>query len=61
MKGDYKMLRFILLGISIVALMFFLEILLPKLKIKYLLYKEQKEAKKRKKAFKEKMNTLEIK
>lgn len=55
------MLRFILLGISIVALMFFLEILLPKLKIKYLLYKEQKEAKKRKKAFKEKMNTLEIK
>lgn len=55
------MLRFILLGISIVALMFFLEILLPKLKIKYLLYKEQKKAKKRKKAFKEKMNTLEIK
>lgn len=55
------MLKFILLGISIVAVMFFLDILLSKLKIKYLLFKEQKESNKRKKAFKEKMSKLEIK
>lgn len=55
------MLKFILLGISIVALIFFLEILLPKIKLKYLLHKELKETMKRRKAFNKKMQELEIK
>lgn len=55
------MLKFILLGISIVAIMFFLEIILPKIKIKYRLHKELNESKKRRKAFGKKMKELEIK
>ena len=55
------MLKFILLGIFIVAIMFFCEIILPKLKIKYRLRKELNETKKRRKAFGEKMKELEIK
>lgn len=55
------MLRFILLGISIVAIMFFCEIILAKLKIKYKLRKELNETKKRRKAFRKKMKELEIK
>lgn len=55
------MLKFILIGIFIVAIMFFFDVLLPKIKIKYLLHKELKEADKRKKAFGKKMKELEIK
>ena len=56
------MFKFILIGIGIVAIMFIIEVFIfPKLKLKYLLYKEQKETKKRRKAFADKMKTLEIK
>ena len=55
------MFKFILLGISIVAVMFFFDIIFPKIKIKYRLQKELKESMKRRKAFSEKMKELEIK
>ncbi len=55
------MFKFILIGIFIVMIMFLFELFLPKLKLKYHLYKEQKETKKRQKAFKKTMKRLEIK
>lgn len=55
------MLRFILLGISLVLIFTIFEFLLPKLKLKIRLYRELKETEKRRKAFKEKMKELEIK
>ena len=51
----------LLLGISLVLLLFIFDILLPKLKLKYRLYKELKEKKKRQDAFAKKMKELEIK
>lgn len=54
-------LRCLLLGISLVVLLFFFDILLPKLKLKYRLYRELKEKKKREQAFAKKMKELEIK
>ena len=47
--------RFVLLGISLVLLLFIFDILVPKLKLKYRLYKELKEKQKRQQAFKKKM------
>ena len=62
MKGANTMFfRFVLLGISFVVIMLFFDILLPKLKLKYRLYKELKEKKKREEAFAKKMKELEIK
>jgi hypothetical protein len=51
----------ILLGISLVVVLFIFDVLLPKLKLKYRLHKELKERKKKEKAFGEKMKELEIK
>lgn len=54
----------ILLGISLVVVLFIFDVLLPKLKLKYRLHKElkeRKERKKREKAFSKKMKELEIK
>ena len=53
--------RIIILGISFVFLLFFTEILIPKIKLKYRLHKELKEKKKRQEAFKKHMEELEIK
>lgn len=53
--------RFILLGISLVIVIFFFDILLPKIKLKYRLHKELKEKKKKQEAFRKKMKELEIK
>ena len=53
--------RCLLLGISLVVVLFFFDILLPKLKFKYRLFKELKEKKKREEAFAKKMKELEIK
>ena len=53
--------RFVLLGISFVVILFIFEILVPKIKLKYRLHKELQEKKKRQKAFKNKMKELEIK
>lgn len=55
------MLKFILLGILIVFVFSVLQFFLPRLKLKYRLYKELKETEKRKKAFNKKMKELEIK
>ena len=61
-KGEQKMfLRFVLLGISFVVILFIFDILVPIIKLKYLLNKKLKEKKKRQKAFKNKMKELEIK
>ena len=51
----------ILLGISLVVVLFIVDVLLPKLKLKYRLHKELKERKKREQAFAKKMKELEIK
>ena len=62
MKGDIRMFfRIIILGISFVFLLFFTEILIPKIKLKYRLHKELKKKKKRQEAFKKHMEELEIK
>ena len=53
--------KFVLLGIVIVVIIFFLDIILPKLSFKYKLYKEYLKTKKRKKEFRNKMKELEIK
>ena len=53
--------KFILLGISFVVILFLFEILLPKIKLKYRLYKELKEKKKKHQEFKKKVKELEIK
>ncbi len=53
-------LRCILLGISFFVILFILDILLPKLKLKYILHKELKIKKLREKAFGNKMKKLEI-
>ena len=53
--------RFVLLGISLVVILFVFDVLLPKLKLKYRLHKELKERKKRQEAFGKKMKELEIK
>lgn len=54
-------LRFLLLGIAFVVIIFIFDILLPKLKLKYRLHRELKEKKKRQEAFRKKMKELEIK
>lgn len=54
-------LRFVLLGISFVIVLFFMDVLLPKLKLKYRLHKELKAKKRKQEAFKNKMKELEIK
>lgn len=51
----------ILLGISLVVVLFIFDVLLPKLKLKYRLHKELKEKKRKQKAFRKKMKELEIK
>lgn len=54
-------LRFVMLGIAFVVILFTFDVLLPKLRLKYRLHKEYKERKKRQKAFGKKMKELEIK
>lgn len=55
------MLKFILIGIGIVALMLFFDIFYPKLLLKFRLYKESRDSQKRRKKFGKKMKELEIK
>lgn len=54
-------LKFVLLGISLTLIMFFFDVLLPKIKLKIRLHKELKDRKKKREAFKNKMKELEIK
>ncbi|MDO4283513.1 MAG: hypothetical protein Q4D02_07755 [Clostridia bacterium] len=53
----------LMLGIAffVILIIFLNNILLPKLKLKYILYKKQKLKKQRKDAFKNKIKELEIK
>lgn len=61
-KGVKKMaLRFALLVVCFVVLIFCLDYVLPKLIDKYRKYRELKNRKKRQEAFKKKMEELEIK
>lgn len=53
--------KFVLLGISLTIIIFILDVLLPKIKLKFRLFKEMKKKKQRQKAFKKKMKELEIK
>lgn len=62
MERRFKMfLKFVLLGISLTLIIFFFDVLLPKIKLKIRLHKELKDRKKKRKAFKNKMKELEIK
>ncbi len=54
-------LRFVLLGIAFVVILFVFEILIPKIKLKYRLHKELRLKKQRQEAFRKKMKELEIK
>ena len=53
--------KFVLLGIAFVVVIFFFDVLLPKLKLKYKLHKELKIKKQKQEAFRKKMKKLEIK
>lgn len=62
MERRFKMfLKFVLLGISLTLIMFFFDVLLPKIKLKIRLHKELKDRKKKREAFKNKIKELEIK
>lgn len=54
-------LRFVLLGLLIVFIIFFIDIILPKINFKYKMHRELIKTRKRQKAFKNKMKQLEIK
>lgn len=53
--------RFVLLGISLAAIIFIFDVNMPKIKQKYESRKKAKEREKRKAAFRKKMKELEIK
>lgn len=53
--------RFLLIGIFLAAIIFILDVNMPKIKQKYKVRKEKKERQKRKEAFRKKMKELEIK
>lgn len=54
-------LKFVLIGIIFTFIIFFIDTIWPKIKLKYKLHKELKEKEKRKKTFRDKMKELEIK
>ena len=54
-------IRCVLLGIFFAVLLFAFDYIFSKIKLKYRLHKELKEKKKRREAFKKKMEELEIK
>lgn len=54
-------LKFLLLGITFIAIVFLFNIDFKKIKEKYKLHKQAKEREKRKAAFRKKMKELEIK
>ena len=54
-------LKFVLLGINLTLIMFFFDVLLPKIKLKIRLHKELKQKKQKQEAFRKMMKELEIK
>ncbi len=53
--------RFVLLGICLTFILFFIEVIFPKLKSQFNLHKEQKNKKQKQEKFRKKMKELEIK
>ena len=51
----------LLVGLSLVLIIFIFDVILPKIKLKYRLYKESKDRQKRREAFAKKIKELEIK
>lgn len=54
-------LRFVLLGICLTFILFFIDVLLPKIKLKIKFHKELKSKKQKQESFRKKMKELEIK
>lgn len=54
-------LRFVLIGLCLTFIIFFIDVLLPKIKLKIRLRKELKSKKQKQEAFGKKMKELEIK
>ena len=54
-------LRFVLIGLCLTFIIFFIDVLLPKIKLKIRLCKELKSKKQNQEAFRKKMKELEIK
>lgn len=62
MKGvNLMFFRFVLLGICLTFVLFFIEVIFPKLKSQFNLHKEQKNKKQKQEKFRKKMKELEIK
>ena len=62
MERRFKMfLRFVLIGLYLTFIIFFMDVLLPKIKLKIRLHKELKNKKQKQEAFRKKMKELEIK
>lgn len=54
-------LRFVLIGLCLTFIIFFIDVLLPKIKLKIRLLKELKSKKQKQESFRKKMKELEIK
>lgn len=54
-------LRCLFIILSFILIVFIVDIVFPRLKLKYRLYKDLKKKKQKQEAFKKKMNELEIK
>ena len=54
-------LKFVLLGIAFIVILFISKILIPKIKLKYRLHRELKIKKQKHEAFRKKIKELEIK
>lgn len=54
-------LRFVLIGLCLTFIIFFIDVLLPKIKLKIRLRKELKSKKQKQESFRKKMKELEIK
>ena len=53
--------KFVLLGICLTVILFFIDVLLPKIKLKIKFHKELKQKKQKQEAFRKMMKELEIK
>lgn len=62
MERRFKMFfKFVLLGICLAFILFFIDVLLPKIKLKIKFHKELKQKKQKQEAFRKMMKELEIK
>ena len=62
MERRFKLFfKFVLLGICLTFILFFIDVLLPKIKLKIKFHKELKQKKQKQEAFRKMMKELEIK